>query len=188
MTTERVVLAGGCFWGVEAVFAALEGVENVVSGYAGGSKDTATYEMVCSGVTGHAEAVEVTFDSDRISLRRILEVYFFVAHDPTQRNRQGPDTGTQYRSGIFSMTDAQRESAAAYIRELDEAKAFARPIVTTLEPLQAFYPAEPYHQRFVDRNPDHPYVCRSDKPKLEHLRRRFPELLKAAPEHKESSA
>jgi peptide-methionine (S)-S-oxide reductase len=134
------------------------------SGYAGGSKDTATYEMVCSGVTGHAEAVEITFDSGLISFRRILEVYFFVAHDPTQRNRQGPDTGTQYRSGIFYTTDTQRESATAYIRELDEAKAFARPIMTTLEPLAAFYPAETYHQHFVDRNPDHPYVCQSDRP------------------------
>jgi len=180
MITERVVLAGGCFWGVEAVFAALEGVGDAVSGYAGGTRDTATYQMVCTGATGHAEAVEITYDPALISLRRILEVYFFVAHDPTQLNRQGPDTGTQYRSGIFYTTDAQRDSAAAYIRELDEAKAFARPIVTTLEPLQAFYPAEPYHQRFVDRNPDHPYVCQSDIPKLERLRRRFPELLKAA--------
>jgi peptide-methionine (S)-S-oxide reductase len=178
MTTERVVLAGGCFWGVEAVFAALEGVEDAVSGYAGGSKDTAKYEMVCSGATGHAEAVELTYDPTILSLRRILEVYFFIAHDPTQFNRQGPDTGTQYRSGIFYTTDVQREIAAAYIRELDQAKAFARPIVTTLEPLEAFFPAEPYHQRFVDRNPDHPYVCQSDKPKLDHLRRRFPELLK----------
>ena len=176
---ERIVLAGGCFWGVEAVFDALAGVERAVSGYAGGDERSANYHMVCTGKTGHAEAVEVSYDSSIISLRRLLEVYFLVAHDPTELNRQGNDVGPQYRSAVFYMTAEQKATAEAYIRELDQAKAFGRPIVTVLQALQAFYPAETYHQQFVSRNPDHPYVCQSDKPKLERLRRRFPELLKA---------
>jgi peptide-methionine (S)-S-oxide reductase len=178
MTTERAVFAGGCFWGTEAVFAALRGVEKAVSGYDGGDPQTATYEAVCTGLTGHAEAAEVSYDPSAISFRRLLEVFFLIAHDPTQLNRQGPDVGTQYRSGIFYTTEQQRESAAAYIRELDESKIFNSPIVTTLQALTTFHSAEAYHQRFVDRHPDHPYVCQSDKPKLEQLRRRFPELLK----------
>lgn len=180
MAHERIVLAGGCFWGVEAVFDALTGVERAVSGYAGGEERSAKYDMVCTGKTGHAEAVEITYNPSIIHLRRLLEVYFLVAHDPTQLDRQGHDVGPQYRSAVFYTGDEQKAIAQAYIRELENAKVFSKPIVTALEPLRAFYPAEDYHQRFVALNPDHPYVCQSDKPKLEHLRKRFPELLKTA--------
>jgi peptide-methionine (S)-S-oxide reductase len=176
--TQKVVLAGGCFWGMEAVFESLKGVSSAVSGYAGGSKDTAHYEIVSTGETGHAESVEVTYDPAQISFQQLLEVYFLVAHDPTELNRQGPDDGTQYRSAIFYTTEAQKRTAAAYIQQLEREKRFDRPIVTQLVPLAAFYPAENYHQHFVARNPYYPYVVINDLPKLEQLRKQYPQLVK----------
>jgi peptide-methionine (S)-S-oxide reductase len=175
---ERVVLAGGCFWGMEAVFESLAGVSRVVSGYAGGSRETARYETVSSGRTGHAESVEITYDPSKISFTQLLEIFFSVAHDPTQRDRQGPDIGTQYRSAIFYTRTAQKQLAETYIRRLDERKAFPAPIVTEVVPLRAFYPAEAYHQHFVARNPYDPYVLFNDKPKLSRLRERFPQLVR----------
>jgi peptide-methionine (S)-S-oxide reductase len=175
---ETIVLAGGCFWGMEGVFERLKGVSRVVSGYSGGAKATAHYEIVSTGTTGHAESVEITFDPATIPFERLLDVYFLVAHDPTELNRQGPDDGTQYRSEIFYTNEQQRAAAAAYIRRLTDAKTFAAPIVTKVAPLQAFYPAEDYHQHFMDRNPDYPYIVYNDRPKVEQLKRRFPELLK----------
>lgn len=177
--SETVVLAGGCFWGMEAVFDSLKGVSNVVSGYSGGGKDSAHYEMVSTGTTGHAESVEVTYDPSRISFNQLLKVYFLIAHDPTELDRQGPDTGSQYRSEIFYTSDAQKHAAEAYISDLAQAKAFDAPIVTLVAPLKAFYPAEDYHQHFVDHNPYYPYVVFNDLPKLKHLRDQFPELVKA---------
>lgn len=176
---ERVVLAGGCFWGMQAVFQQLRGVTSVVAGYSGGSAATAHYDIVSTGATGHAESVEITFDPARISFGQILAVYFLVAHDPTQLDRQGPDTGTQYRSEIFYTSDAQRDRARQYIAALQRAHTFSAPIVTQLAPLSAFYPAEPGEQDFVARNPDNPYVVVNDAPKLVHLRERFPGLVKS---------
>jgi peptide-methionine (S)-S-oxide reductase len=176
--TQTAVLAGGCFWGVEAVFERLKGVTDVVSGFAGGSKATAHYEVVSRGVTGHAEAVRVTFDPAQISYGQLLRMFFAVAHDPTQLNRQGPDEGTQYRSAIFYADEEQRQVAIAYIQQLDAAKVFKRPIVTTVVALQGFYAAEAYHQDFVAHNPTYPYVLFNDLPKVEHLEKAFPELLK----------
>ncbi len=175
---ETAVLAGGCFWGVEAVFESLRGVSDVVSGYAGGAKSTAHYEMVSTGQTGHAESVRITFDPSKISFAQLLKIYFAVAHDPTELNRQGPDTGTQYRSAIFYTNDDQKRVAEAYIQQLTQAKVFARPITTQIVPLQGFYPAEDDHQNFIARNPTNAYVVYSDLPKLKHLREQFPELLK----------
>jgi peptide-methionine (S)-S-oxide reductase len=175
---ERIVLGGGCFWGMEALFDALQGVEQACPGYAGGNPADANYKAVCSGETGHAEVVDVRYDPSIIPLRRLLEIYFLIAHDPTERNRQGPDVGTQYRSAIFHTTNAQRAVAEEYIRELKSDSVFPRPIVTTCQPLQDFYPAEEYHRQFVAANPNNPYVCQNDKPKLAHLRERYPELLK----------
>jgi peptide-methionine (S)-S-oxide reductase len=175
---QTAVLAGGCFWGVEAVFERLKGVTDVVSGFAGGSKATAHYEVVSRGMTGHAEAVRVTFDPAQISYGQLLRMFFAVAHDPTQLNRQGPDEGTQYRSSIFYADEEQRQVALAYIQQLDAAKVFKRPIVTTIVPLQGFYAAEAYHQDFVAHNPTYPYVVFNDLPKVEHLEKAFPELLK----------
>jgi peptide-methionine (S)-S-oxide reductase len=174
----RVVLAGGCFWGMEAVFSALEGVTSAVPGYAGGSKATAHYEIVSTGLTGHAEAVQIVYDPARISLRTLLDVFFTVAHDPTQRDRQGPDTGRQYRSAIFYGDDDQKRVAAASIRALESSKRFEAPVVTSLEPLAAFYPAEEYHRGYVARHPDDPYVAFNDLPKLALLRERFPQLVR----------
>lgn len=174
---EKVVLAGGCFWGMEAVFESLKGVTSAVAGFSGGSAATAHYEIVSTGMTGHAESVEVTYDPAKISFRQILQVYFLVAHDPTELNRQGPDEGTQYRSEIFYALPAQRDAAVAYMRELETRKVFDHLIVTQLAPLQAFYPAEAYHQHFVARNPDYPYVVVNDLPKLADLHKRFPELV-----------
>ncbi len=176
---EHVVLAGGCFWGMEAVFDQLRGVTNVVSGFSGGSKLTAHYEVVSTGVTGHAESIDVTYDPAQISYRQLLQVYFTVAHDPTQLNYQGPDHGTQYRSAIFYTTDDQKRIAEATIRELTGKHTFNAPIVTAVVPFTAFYPAEAYHQHFVARNPDYPYVVYNDIPKLKELRERFPALIKA---------
>lgn len=174
----RVVLAGGCFWGMQAVFEELRGVNSVIAGYAGGSSATAHYDIVSTGETGHAESVEITYDPSRISFRQLLDVYFLVAHDPTQLNRQGPDEGTQYRSEILTTTAAQRSQAQQYIAHLEAAHTYSAPIVTKIAPLQAFYAAEGYHQDFVAHNPDNPYVVINDKPKLAHLRERFPQLVK----------
>ncbi|HEY3884533.1 MAG TPA: peptide-methionine (S)-S-oxide reductase MsrA, partial [Vicinamibacterales bacterium] len=176
--TQTVVLAGGCFWGVEAVFDHVAGVANVVSGFAGGSQATAHYEIVSTGTTGHAESVQISYDPAKISYGQLLKVFFAVAHDPTELNRQGPDDGTQYRSSIFYSTPDQQAVATAYIRQLDAAHVFPRPIVTTVVPLRGFYAAEAYHQHFLDNNPTYPYIVYNDLPKLEHLRREFPELLK----------
>lgn len=175
-SVQTAVFAGGCFWGVEAVFEHLKGVTDAVSGYAGGSAKTASYERVSSGRTGHAEAVRVTYDPSRISYGQLLKVFFSVAHDPTQLNRQGPDVGPQYRSAIFYASEEQKRVAEAYIAQLDAARAFARPIVTQLAPLEAFYAAEAYHQDYLVRNPTQPYIVMHDLPKLAELRRRFPAL------------
>jgi peptide-methionine (S)-S-oxide reductase len=176
--TASVVLAGGCFWGVEAVFERLKGVTDAVSGYAGGKKSTAHYEVVSSGSTGHAESVQITYDPSQISYGKLLEVYFSVAHDPTELNRQGPDYGTQYRSAIFYSNDEQKRVAEAYIKQLNEAKVYSRPIVTQLTPLDGFYRAEEYHQHYFDHNPNQPYIVFNDAPKVKHLQQQFPDLLK----------
>jgi peptide-methionine (S)-S-oxide reductase len=172
------VLAGGCFWGVEAVFERLKGVSDVVSGYAGGSRITAQYEIVSSGVTGHAESVKITFDPSQITYGRLLQIYFAVAHDPTTLNRQGPDSGTQYRSAIFYSTDDQKRVAEAYIDQLNKSKVFPRPIVTQVVPLKGFYDAEDYHQHYLDHHPNEPYIVYNDLPKVKHLQEQFPDLLK----------
>jgi peptide-methionine (S)-S-oxide reductase len=176
--SETVVFAGGCFWGVQAVFDAIKGVSSSISGYAGGSKANAHYEIVSTGTTGHAESVQVTFDPSVVSFGQLLKIYFSVAHDPTELNRQGPDEGTQYRSEIFYTSDEQKHIAEAYIQQLTAAKVFRRPIVTKVAPLQAFYPAEDYHQNYVARNPHQPYVAYNDLPKLTNLRADFPEMCK----------
>jgi peptide-methionine (S)-S-oxide reductase len=176
---EKAVLAGGCFWGVEAVFESLKGVSNVVSGFTGGSKATAHYEIVSTGTTGHAESVEITYDPSQISYRQLLQVYFGVATDPTELDYQGPDHGTQYRGSIFYTTDAQKKIAEATIRELTAAHTYNAPIVTTVVPLVAFYPAEAYHQHYLVQHPDEPYIVYNDMPKLAALKSRFPALLKA---------
>ena len=175
---QTAVLAGGCFWGVEAVFERLDGVSNVVSGFAGGSKWTAHYEVVSTGTTGHAESVQITYDPGRVSYGQLLKVFFAVAHDPTELNRQGPDEGTQYRSAIFYATPDQKTVAEAYIQQLNAAKIFGRTIATKVVPLEGFYAAEAYHQHFLDRNPTYPYIVYNDLPKLDHLRKQFPEMLK----------
>ncbi len=174
----RVVLAGGCFWGMEGVFESLKGVTNVVSGYAGGSGATAHYEVVSTGLTGHAESVEITYNPSQISYAQLLKVYFLVAHDPTELNRQGPDSGSQYRSAVFYTTADQKRETEAYIRQLTAKHAFAAPIVTQVVPLRSFYVAENYHQHFMERNPSDPYIVYNDKPKVEDLHRKFPQLLK----------
>ena len=176
--SETAVLAGGCFWGVEGVFERLKGVSNVVSGFAGGSAATAHYEMVSTGDTGHAESVEITFDPARISYGQILKIFFSVAHDPTEVNRQGPDAGTQYRSAIFYTSEEQKRVAEAYIKQLEEAKVFKRRIATQVVPLKGFYAAEAYHQHFLDRNPTYPYIVYNDLPKIQQLREQFPEFVK----------
>jgi peptide-methionine (S)-S-oxide reductase len=174
-TTQTAVLAGGCFWGVEGVFEHMRGVRKVVSGYAGGESSTATYEKTSTGRTGHAESVQITFDPNEVSYGDILRVFFSVAHDPTQLNRQGPDTGPQYRSAIFYANDAQRDLARSYIAELNESGRFPRAIVTRVDPLEGFYPAESYHQDFMTKNPRHPYVVINDLPKVRELKRLYPE-------------
>jgi peptide-methionine (S)-S-oxide reductase len=176
---EKAVLAGGCFWGMEAVFESLRGVSKVVSGFSGGNSVTAHYEIVSTGRTGHAESVEITYDPAQISYRQLLQVYFTVAHDPTQLDYQGPDHGTQYRSSIFYTSDEQKRVAQATIRELSDKHAFAAPIVTTVVPFTAFYPAEAYHQHYLVQHPDEPYIVYNDMPKLKALRERYPALLKA---------
>jgi peptide-methionine (S)-S-oxide reductase len=173
---QVAVLAGGCFWGVEAVFEHVRGVVRVTSGYAGGSTVTPSYEDVGSGRTGHAESVQIVFDPARISYRKILEVFFAVAHDPTQLNRQGPDEGTEYRSAVFYADTSQKREVDAYVAELVRTRAFSRPIVTEVSPLRAFYPAEDYHQDFAAKNPRNPYIVYNDLPKVKHLKSKFPEL------------
>ncbi|HXW50881.1 MAG TPA: peptide-methionine (S)-S-oxide reductase MsrA [Candidatus Acidoferrales bacterium] len=177
-SSEQIVLSGGCFWGMEAVFDQLKGVTNVVSGYAGGKEATAHYDLVSTGLTGHAESVQITFDPSKVSLQQLFAVYFLVAHDPTQLDRQGPDVGSQYRSVIWYEDDAQQQAARDYIKLLTARKVYGAPIVTQVQPLVAFYPAEAYHQHFVARNPDNPYVVYEDLPKLARLRQQFPDLVK----------
>ncbi|MGE0815961.1 MAG: peptide-methionine (S)-S-oxide reductase MsrA [Vicinamibacterales bacterium] len=177
-TPQRAILAGGCFWCTEAVFLPLDGVISVVSGYIGGAAETANYEAVCSGATGHAEAIAVTFQPDLISYGQILQVFFAVAHDPTQVNRQGHDVGTQYRSAIFPVDAEQQAVAEAYIAQLDGAKVFPAKIATTVEPMTAFFPAEDYHQNYAARNPRQPYVAGVALPKVDKLRRYFGDRLK----------
>jgi len=179
--TEVAVLAGGCFWGVQGVFQHVTGVAQAVSGYAGGSHETAAYEIVSSGTTGHAESVQITFDPAQISYGQLLQVYFSVAHDPTELNRQGPDVGTQYRSAIFPTTLEQARIARAYIDQLEQAAVFKAPIVTRIEPDQTFYPAEDYHQDYLTRNPGSPYIVINDLPKIENLKRVWPDVYRANP-------
>ena len=179
-TPQSVVLAGGCFWCTEAVFVKLDGVIGVVSGYAGGTADTADYKMVCSGTTDHAEVIRVRYDSSRISFGQILKVFFAVAHDPTHVNRQGNDIGRQYRSAIFYADPDQKRVAEAYIKQLTDAKAFPAPIATTIEPLEQFFEAEDYHQDFVARNPYQPYVAAVAMPKVKKLEKAFKDKLKAS--------
>ena len=179
--SEVAVLAGGCFWGVQAVFQHTKGVTKAVSGYAGGTKDTAHYQVVSSGRTGHAESVQVTFDPRQISFGRILQIYFSVAHDPTELNRQGPDEGTQYRSAIFFANPEQQRVAQAYIAQLDKAGTFKQPIVTQLTQFSAFYPAEAYHQDYATMHPENPYIYYNDLPKVENLKKLFPDLYREQP-------
>ena len=179
--SETAVVAGGCFWGVQGVFQHVKGVTNAVSGYAGGQKRTAEYERVTQGDTGHAESVQITFDPRQISYGRLLQIFFSVAHDPTQLNRQGPDTGTQYRSTIFPVNAEQAQLAKAYIDQLREARAFDRAIVTTIEMDRPFYPAEADHQDFLVRNPRYPYIVINDLPKIGELKRVFPEVYRSTP-------
>jgi len=174
--TQTIVLAGGCFWGIEAVYEHIKGVTEAVSGYAGGTKAQADYETVSSGSTGHAEAVRVTYDPSKVSLEKLLQVFFSVAHDPTQLNRQGPDVGPQYRSAIFFANEEQSRVAKAYVDQLSKAKVYPRPIVTQLVKLDGFYAAEEYHQDFAEKNPTYPYIVYHDKPKVDNLKQQFPEL------------
>lgn len=178
---QTAVLAGGCFWGIQAVFQHLNGVQQAVSGYAGGDRATADYATVSGGQTGHAESVQVTFDPSVVSYGEILRVFFSVAHDPTQLNRQGPDTGTQYRSAIFYADDGQKKIAAAYIAQLGQSGQFRLPIVTRVDPLQGFYPAEGYHQDYLMRHPSDPYIVFNDQPKVRYFARLLPELYRATP-------
>lgn len=173
-TSETAVLAGGCFWGVQGVFQHVKGVTSAVSGYTGGDAETAHYEMTSSGTTGHAESVKVTFDPRQISYGHLLQIYFSVAHDPTQLNHQGMDTGTQYRSAIFPMDDEQAAVARAYIDQLNQTHAFGSKVVTTVEPGKTFYSAEAYHQDYLTRNPTQPYIVFNDLPKIDDLKSMFP--------------
>jgi peptide-methionine (S)-S-oxide reductase len=173
---QTAVVAGGCFWGIQAVFQHVKGVTNATSGYSGGDAKTAEYETVSTGETGHAESVKITYDPSQITYGELLRVFFSVAHDPTELNRQGPDDGTQYRSVIFYGNDEQKKIAEAYIAQLDQAKAFSRKIVTQVVPLKAFYPSEAYHQDYAARHPDQFYIVYNDAPKVVHLKQQFPEL------------
>jgi len=179
--SEVMVIAGGCFWGVQGVFQHVKGVTNAVSGYAGGAQSTATYEQTNDGTTGHAESVQVTYDPRQVSYGQLLQVFFSVAHDPTELNRQGPDTGTQYRSTIFTANAEQAAVAKAYIAQLNQARAFKKSIATTIEMGRKFYTAEKYHQDFLVRNPSHPYIIYNDLPKIEHFKRLLPGLYRASP-------
>jgi peptide-methionine (S)-S-oxide reductase len=176
--SQTAVLAGGCFWCTEAVFQQIDGVEKVVSGYSGGEARTANYDAVCTGRTGHAEAIQITYDPQKVSYGQLLKVFFSVAHDPTQLNRQGNDRGTQYRSAVFFADDEQRRIAEAYIQQLDNARIFHSPIVTEVTPLKAFYPAEGYHQNYCSLNPHNPYVAAVAEPKVEKTRKLYSEMVK----------
>jgi peptide-methionine (S)-S-oxide reductase len=178
---QTAVLAGGCFWGVQGVYQHVRGVRNVLSGYAGGDRATAQYDAVSSGRTGHAEAVQITFDPKEVSYGELLQIFFSVVHDPTQLNRQGPDVGTQYRSAIFYADDAQKRIALAYVQQLNEAKVFSRPIVTRVGANNAFYPAEAYHQDFLINNPRHGYIVFNDLPKIRSLKQMFPKAYRYPP-------
>ncbi len=178
---ENVVLAGGCFWGMQAVYEHTKGVTQAVSGYSGGAKETAHYEMVGTERTGHAESVSITYDPHQISLGKILQIFFSVAHNPTELNYQGPDSGPSYRSAIFYANDEQKQIAAAYIEQLDKARVFTAPIVTKLEALKGFYPAEDYHQDFAVTHPSYPYIVFNDLPKVDNLKRMFPDYYRDTP-------
>jgi peptide-methionine (S)-S-oxide reductase len=173
---QTAVLAGGCFWGTQGVFEHVKGVRQVLAGYSGGAKATADYEMVSTGTTGHAESIQIIFDPAVISYADILQVFFSVAHDPTELNRQGPDTGTQYRSEIFFANESQQKIALAYIAQLEQAHVFRHPIATRVDPLKGFYPAEGYHQDFLVRNPRYPYIVYNDLPKIANLKRELPQI------------
>jgi peptide-methionine (S)-S-oxide reductase len=173
---QTVVIAGGCFWGVQGVFQHTAGVVNAVSGYAGGNKITADYNMVSTGTTGHAESVQIKYDPKKISYGKILQIFFSVVHDPTQLNRQGPDSGTQYRTAIFTTSDEQKKVADAYIAQLNAAKVYKKPIVTNVGPLEAFYPAEAYHQDYLTLHPNQPYIAYNDIPKVENLKKIFADI------------
>jgi peptide-methionine (S)-S-oxide reductase len=175
---RTAVLAGGCFWCTEAVFQQIDGVEKVVSGYSGGEASTANYDAVCSGRTGHAEAIRITYDPSKVTYGQLLKIFFSVAHDPTQLNRQGNDRGTQYRSAIFYSDEEQKRIAEAYVKQLEQAKLFRSPIVTQIVPLEGFYPAEGYHQNYCNLNPNNPYVRAVAEPKVDKTRQQFGELLK----------
>jgi peptide-methionine (S)-S-oxide reductase len=179
--SETAIFAGGCFWGVQGVFQHVEGVTNAVSGYAGGEAKTAQYELVSDGNTGHAESVKVTFDPQKISYGQLLQIFFSVAHDPTELNRQGPDVGTQYRSAIFPTSAAQADTTKSYISQLDKARVFDAAIVTKIEMDKAFFPAEAYHQDFLVNNPCYPYIVINDLPKIDDLKRLFPEVYRGKP-------
>jgi peptide-methionine (S)-S-oxide reductase len=179
--SEKAIFAGGCFWGVQGVFQHVKGVTKAVSGYTGGAKDDAVYETVGSGRTGHAESVEITYDPSKVTYGQLLQVYFSVAHNPTQLNYQGPDSGTQYRSTIFAENGEQQKIAQSYIAQLDQAKVFPKPIVTTLETGKTFYPAEEYHQDFLTLNPTYPYIVYNDLPKIENLKSLFPADYRSQP-------
>ena len=173
---QTAVVAGGCFWGIQAVFQHVRGVVSATSGYSGGSSLTAQYQIVSTGATGHAESVKIVFDPSQVTYGELLRVFFSVAHDPTELNRQGPDEGTQYRSSIFYSSDEQKHISEAYIAQLDQAKVFSRPIVTQVVPLKAFYQAEGYHQNYATNHPDDLYILYNDAPKVAHLRQQFPDL------------
>ncbi len=179
--TQTAVLAGGCFWGLQGMFEHVQGVTKVVAGYSGGSKATAHYEMVGTETTGHAESVEITFDPKKISYGQLLRLYFAVAHDPTELNRQGPDSGPSYRSEIFFLSPSQEKVAKAYVAQLNQGKVFGSPIVTKIEPMKGFYEAEGYHQDFLIHNPTYPYIVRNDLPKVEALKKVYPELYRETP-------
>lgn len=179
---ETLVLAGGCFWGVQAVFEHVKGVTRVTAGYSGGTVKNPDYEDVSSGETGHAESVEIVYDASKITLGQLLKVFFSVVHDPTQLNRQGPDSGTQYRSAIFFANSEQQRVAQAYVDQLNQAKVFAQPIVTQIVPLKPFYPAESYHQDYAAHHPNNPYIVMCDLPKLKNFQQQFPDLYVAKPQ------
>jgi peptide-methionine (S)-S-oxide reductase len=185
--TQTAVIAGGCFWGVQGVYQHVRGVQQVLSGYSGGTRETADYETVSRGATRHAESVEIRFDPQQVSYGEILQIYFSVVHDPTQLDRQGPDVGPQYRSNIFYGDDTQKRIAEAYVVQLDRARSFGRPIVTRVDPLAGFYPAEAYHQDFLIRNPTYPYIVVHDLPKLENLKKLFPGRYRERPVTAEKS-
>ncbi|HJS45098.1 MAG TPA: peptide-methionine (S)-S-oxide reductase MsrA [Rhizomicrobium sp.] len=180
-TTEVAVLAGGCFWGQQGIFEHVKGVTKVVAGYSGGNKKTATYDLVSNGDTGHAEAVQITFDPRQVTFGQLLRIYFSVAHDPTERNRQGPDEGPQYRSEIFAASPRQEQTAKAYIAQLDAAHVFGAPIATKVEPLKGFYPAEDYHQDYLVKNPHASYIVVNDLPKIAALKRVWPGVYREKP-------